>query len=82
MTSSPTANSSTATPGWTTTPETSQPGITGKTVSRMESSLPSRVARSTGFTAAARTFTRTVSGPTFGSGRSPYSRTLSSPNRL
>ena len=34
---SPTANSGTAGPGWTTTPETSQPGITGNTGWRIES---------------------------------------------
>jgi hypothetical protein len=73
MTSSPTAYSVTDTPGWTTTPETSQRGTTGNTASRIGSRRPSRHFQSTGFTAAARTFTSTASGPTLGSGTSPYS---------
>ncbi len=71
MTSSPTPNSVTDTPGWTTTPETSQPGTTGKAGSSIRSIWPSRHFQSTGLTAAARTLTSTESGPTRGSRTSP-----------
>ncbi len=82
MTSSPTANSVTETPGWTTTPDTSQPGTTGNTVSMIPSRYPSRAFQSTGLTAAARTLTSTESGPTLGSRTSPYSNTSGPPYRL
>ncbi len=81
MTSSPTSNSETATPGRTTTPETSQPGTTGKTGARTPSRWPSRAFQSTGFTAAARTFTSTASGPTTGSRTSPNASTSGPPYR-
>ena len=41
--------------------------------------LPAWIFQSTGFTEAARTLTRTASGPSLGSGTSPYSRTSGLP---
>lgn len=62
-----------------TTPATSQPGMTGKTASMTASRYPAWIFQSTGLTDAAFTRTSTVSTPSFGFGTSPYSRTSGPP---
>ncbi|CPU66331.1 Uncharacterised protein [Mycobacteroides abscessus] len=78
-TSSPTWSSGVSKPTRSTTPATSQPGTTGNATSMIWSRYPSRTFQSTGFTLAARTRTRTESGPTLGVGRSVVSRTSGPP---
>jgi len=81
MTSSPGENSVTAGPTRSTTPATSQQGTSGKWLGKRASSPPRTDFQSTGLTPTAFVRTRTVSGPTIGSGTSVSRRTSLPPKR-
>ena len=80
MTSSPGASSHTPGPTRSTTPATSQPGITGKNVSIASSARPSWSMWSAGLRAAARVRTSTVFCDIFGRSTCSMRRTSGPPN--
>src|SRR6476646_555689 len=79
QTSSPGLNSVTERPTSFTTPERSQPQITGNTTGITACSSPCISFQSTGFTLAARTSTSTPFGPTRGTGKASLSSNTSEP---
>src|SRR6476646_2413765 len=79
QTSSPGLNSVTERPTSFTTPERSQPQITGNTTGITACSSPCLSFQATGFTLAARTSTSTPLGPTCGTGKSSLISNTSTP---